>query len=121
MKWSDLNTTPCGILRDGEPKIIGTAGSNQAPAFLWYWAGDMNIKAIPGGSFDEATGAIKASDGTVHGWVSPLTDMPEITDINEAMAQHAAMVEETRKPDFSYYLAEQIKMAGNSIKAGPDE
>lgn len=101
--------------------IIAKAGANQAPPFLWYWAGEMNIKTIPDGKFDETTGAITGPDGEVHGWVSPLTDMPEITDINQAMAEHAAMTEATRKPDFDHYLAEQIRMAGNSIKAGPLE
>lgn len=120
MKWTDLTTTACGILRDGQPMIIALAGTNAKPPFLWYWSGDMNIRAIPGGSFDETDGAIIGADGKVHGWVSRLTDMPEINDINQAVAQHAAMVEETRKPDFQIYLAEQLQMATNMIKAGPD-
>lgn len=117
MKWPDTpNTTPCGILIAGEPRLIAKAGRNQSPPFLWYWAGDMNIRVVPRGNFDEKTGQITDGAGETHGWVAPITDMPEVDDLNRAMAQHAAMVASTNLPDFQHFLAEQLKMASNSLK-----
>lgn len=118
MNWDAITDQPCGILRNGQPKIIALAGKSEAPPFLWYWAGDMNIAIIPGGQFDPKTGELKSAAGETHGWVSILTDMPEITDINQAMAQHRELVGQTRAPEFKPYLQEQIEMAENGIRAG---
>lgn len=107
-----------GILRNGQPRIIARTGTNAEPPFLWYWAGDMNIAVIPGGKFDEETGAVTTATGETHGWVSPLFDMPEITSINQAMEQHRDLITQTEVPDFELYLEEQIEMAVNGIRAG---
>jgi len=119
MNWQDLNTTPCGILRNGEPRIIGIAGEHKAPDFLWYWVGDMNIAVLPGAKLEPITRAVVMPDTRIHGWISPLADMPEITDINQAMEEHRNLAAQAALPDFGIYLEEQIRMAVNGIKAGP--
>ncbi len=118
MNWEQANTKPVGILRAGQPRIIARTGTNAEPPFLWYWVGDMNIAVIPGGKFDEATGAITTATGEPHGWVSPLGDMPEVTDINQAMEEHRELGAQATTPDFELYLEEQIEMAVNGIRAG---
>jgi hypothetical protein len=118
MKWPEINATPCGILRFGMPQVVAITGENQTPAFLWYWTGDMNIAVIPGGSFDEKTGAVTDATGGIFGWITPLNDMPEITDLNQAMARHAEIKAEAASEGFKIYLEEQIQMAVNGIKAG---
>lgn len=111
MNWNDPNDAPHGILKNGQPTVLGLTGERNG--YLWYWAGTEHLTTIKGATFNPESGRLSNADGTIHGWVSPITDMEEIADDNAANGEWSDMRELAATQHFQEWLAARLKMADN--------
>lgn len=119
MKLEDINRQPFAMNRGGEIRVLGQAG-NQ-PTFVWFWNGHRNITPIKGGRFESTgptSGQFLDDGGEVIGYVSALADTPEIMDINAAMGEWHELHDRLGQAFHDDWLAEQLQMAKNSLRAG---
>lgn len=108
MNWTAPNTTPHALLTGDT--VVPLIATGEGPGFLWAWDGtDGHLLTWPGGSLAES-GQLTRRGGEPVGWVSPMSDMPEIQDQAKAIGDWQRARAQFDGPIFQAWLQEELQM-----------